>query len=71
MSILATSLHWIQMVSQGIINVDIECNPLQGDYISDVINSIEKNETIKKEYIVDEMVFTKENVSEYLEERAY
>ena len=61
----------LQMVSQGIINVDIECNPLQGDYISDVINSIEKNETIKKEYIVDEMVFTKENVSEYLEERAY
>lgn len=61
----------LQMVSQGIINVDIECNPLQGDYISDVINSIEKNETIKKEYIVDEMVFTKENVSEYLEERTY
>ncbi len=59
------------MVEKGIINVDIECNPLQGNYISNVIKSLEKGETIQKEYIVDEMVFTQDNVSEYIGERTY
>ncbi len=61
----------LKMVEQGIINVDIECNPLQGNYISEVIKDIEAGEDVKKEYIVDEMVFTIDNVSEYIAERTY
>lgn len=61
----------LEKVYNGIINVDIECNPLQGDYVSNVIISLQKGEIIQKEYIVDEMVFTKENVAEYLGERTY
>lgn len=64
-------LDALEKVYNGTINVDIECNPLQGLYISDVIMSLEKGETIQKEYIVDEMVFTKENVTDYLGERTY
>lgn len=61
----------LQLVQDGIINVDIECNPLQGDYVSRVIKSLENGENIEKEYIVKEMVFTKDNVFEYLEQRVY
>jgi len=61
----------LELVDEGVINVDIECNPLQGDYVSSVIKSLEKGELIQKEYIVDEMVFTQEMVSDYLELRTY
>lgn len=61
----------LEMVKNGLINVDIECNPLQGEYVSEVIKALENGETVQKEYIVDEMVFTQENVSQYLEDRAY
>lgn len=61
----------LMLVQSGVINVDIECNPLQGQYISNVINDLEKGDIIQKEYIVDEMVFTQENVSAYLDERTY
>ena len=61
----------LMMVKEGKINVDIECNPLQGEYVSEVIRALESGETVQKEYIVDEMVFTQDNVAEYLEDRAY
>lgn len=61
----------LMMVKEGKINVDIECNPLQGEYVSEVIRALESGETVQKEYIVDEMVFTKDNVADYLEDRAY
>lgn len=61
----------LTMVYNGQINVDIECNPLQGEYIVDVINAIERGEAVEKEYFVDEQVFTKDNVREYLSTRQY
>lgn len=61
----------LTMVYNGIINVDIECNPIQGEYVSDVIKKLEAGESIDKEYFVDEEVFTKENVTNALDNRAY
>lgn len=61
----------LEMVKDGRINVDIECNPLQGEYVSEVIKLLEKGETVQKEYIVDERVFTQDNVSIYLDGRTY
>ena len=61
----------LEKVKSGKINVDIECNPLQGEYVSEVIRALESGETVQKEYIVDEMVFTQDNVAQYLEDRAY
>ena len=61
----------LTMVYNGIINVDIECNPLQGEYIANVINALERGEEVEKEYVVDEHVFTKDNVRDYLAERQY
>ena len=59
------------MVQQGAINVDIECNPDQGPEISRVIQALENGETVEKSYFVDEIVFTPQNVEQYIEYRLY
>jgi len=61
----------LEMVNKGLINVDVECNPEQGDKIAEVIRKIENGEEIKKLYIIKENVFTKENVNQYLDSRTY
>lgn len=61
----------LEMVDQGLINVDIECNPEQGDKIAEVISKIEQGEKIEKAYVIEENVFTQKNVKEYLGTRTY
>lgn len=61
----------LEMVEQGMINVDVECNPVQGKYIDEIIQKLENGEPVEKSYVVDENVFTKENVSEFLDDRTY
>ncbi|MGN0413310.1 MAG: ABC transporter substrate-binding protein [Lachnospiraceae bacterium] len=61
----------LKMVSEGKINVDIECNPEQGEYISEIIQKIENGENLEKKYYVDEQVFTIDNVNDVLEQRTY
>lgn len=62
----------LKMVRAGVINVDIECNPNQGDYLLRVIDDLEAGRPVKKQYYVEENVFTQENVTEeLLRERSY
>ena len=61
----------LEMVEEGRINVDIECNPVQGAYIDKIIRKLENGEPVEKSYVVEENVFTKENVGEFLEDRTY
>lgn len=61
----------LEMVRAGKINVDVECNPEQGEYIAEIIQKLEKGEPIEKEYIVEEKIFTHRNVSKYMEDRTY
>ena len=62
----------LNMVADGTINVDIECNPNQGEYLLKVIDMLEAGETVEKKYYVEEDVFTIENVTqELLQERTY
>lgn len=61
----------LEMVDEGMINVDIECNPVQGEYIDEIIRKLENGETVEKSYVVKENVFTKENVAEFLDDRTY
>ena len=61
----------LEMVRDGIINVDVECSPLLGPYIDELIRAMEQGEEVGPDHPVDEMVFTAENVSEYLDERTY
>ncbi len=60
------------MVAEGSINVDIECNPNQGEYISEVIRILEDGQEVEENYFVEEDVFTIDNVTEeLLQERIY
>lgn len=61
----------LQKVKEGTINVDIECNPEQGEYVEQVIRALEKGETVEKFYYVSEEIFTRENVDQFLETRGY
>ena len=62
----------LEMVAEGVINVDIECNPNQGEYLSEVIAMLENGEEVEKNYYVEEDVFTIDNVTEeVLQERNY
>ncbi len=61
----------LKLVQEGKINVDVECNPNQGEYISQIIQKIERGETLEKKYYVDEEVFTIDNVSKVLDQRTY
>lgn len=61
----------LQMVKEGKINVDVECNPDQGPYIERVIRNLEKGSTVQKKYYVPERVFTQKNVDSVIEERTY
>lgn len=61
----------LKLVADGKINVDIECNPEQGNYISEIIQKLEKGEPVEKKYYVEEQIFTIHNVKDVLEERTY
>lgn len=62
----------LEMVAEGTINVDIECNPNQGEYISEVIRLLESGQEVEKRYYVEEDVFTMENVTqEVIDARDY
>lgn len=61
----------LEKVQEGVINVDIECNPEQGEYVEQVIQSLEAGEPVEKRYYVSEEVFTQENVGEFLDSRSY
>lgn len=61
----------LEMVDKGWINVDIECNPVQGKYIDEIIQKLEKGEPVEKSYIVEEKIFTRDNVAEFLDSRTY
>ena len=62
----------LEMVADGVINVDIECNPNQGEYLLQVIDMLEAGQTVEKRYYVEEDVFTIDNVTkELLQERTY
>lgn len=61
----------LEMVKEGKINVDIECNPLQGQYVAEVIQMLERGETVEKRYVVEGDVFTQENVEAVLGDRKY
>lgn len=61
----------LRMVETGQIAVDVECNPEQGEYLAEVIGILERGEKVEKAYVVEEKVFTMENVSKYMDDRSY
>lgn len=61
----------LEKVKSGTINADIECNPLLGDKIEEVIQRIENDQPVEKAYYVEEKVFTQKNVMSVIKDRIY
>lgn len=61
----------LEMVKSGIINVDIECNPLQGPYIEEIIQKLEQNQEVARETYIEEQVFDYKHMDENIAERTY
>lgn len=58
-------------MEEGLINVDIECNPLQGPMIAQIIERLKKGEKVDKISYVDGKVFEAENASKDRIGRSY
>jgi simple sugar transport system substrate-binding protein len=55
----------------GDLNVSIECNPLHGPRVAEIIQKLEKGEAVDKLQYVDEGVFPAETAAEIKPTRAY
>ena len=54
----------VELVRNGEINIDVQCNPDQGKYVEQIIQDMEDGKEIEKAYYVPERVYTQENVGE-------
>lgn len=61
----------LELVEQGEINADIECNPEQGEAVAEVIRKLERGEPVEKKNPIEEKVFTISNVGLYMDSRTY
>lgn len=61
----------LELVESGVIYADLECNPQQGEYLEEVIQKLEAGQEIERIYYVPEKIFTRDNVSRYIEDRTY
>lgn len=61
----------LEMVEEGVINVDVECNPEQGEAVVELIRKLEAGEPVEKKNPVEEQVFSISNVGQYMDERTY
>lgn len=55
----------------GDMNVSVECNPLHGPRVAEIIQKLEAGETVDKVQYVDEGVFPAETAAEIIDTRAY
>lgn len=61
----------LELVEEGVIGVDVECNPDLGGYVRDIIEAIENGEPYEKETYVEERSFTQDMVGQYIDDRIY
>ncbi|MER6398790.1 ABC transporter substrate-binding protein [Kitasatospora sp. NPDC001603] len=58
-------------MSQGKINVDVECNPLLGDQLMDLVKKVKAGEQVPKRIKTQEGVFTQDQAAAALPTRQY
>lgn len=61
----------LELVQQGVLTADIECNPDQGAQVDELIRKMREGKPAPKLTFMPETVYTKENVAKALENRAY
>lgn len=60
-----------QAMIDGDIHVDVECNPLEGPFVAQLIQKMEKGESVEKIQYMKEEVFPAEEAEKTLPSRAY
>lgn len=60
-----------QKMIAGEINVDVECNPLEGPLVSEIIQKLEKGESVDKIQYVEEGVYPADTAADIIDSRAY
>ncbi len=55
----------------GDMNVSVECNPLHGPRVAEIIQKLEKGESVEKIAYVDEGVFPAETAADLIDSRLY
>jgi simple sugar transport system substrate-binding protein len=55
----------------GDMNVSVECNPLHGPRVDEIIQKLEAGETLEKIQYVEEGVFPAETAADIIESRMY
>lgn len=58
-------------MEEGLINVDVECNPLHGPRVAEIIQKLHSGQTVDKVQYVEEGVFPAESAKEDRVGRAY
>lgn len=66
----ATKNAFEQMVA-GKIHVDVECNPLEGPFVAELIQKIEAGESVDKVQYMEEGVFKAEDAADIIDSRVY
>lgn len=66
----ATGSGFERMIA-GEINVDIECNPLEGPLVDEIIQKLEKGETVDMIQYVEEGIYPAETAADIIDSRAY
>lgn len=61
----------LEAVIDGKINADIECSPLYGPYVEDIIKRLEAGDEVDKMQYVVEEIFTADNAASVIEKRMY
>lgn len=65
------TLGGFQRMVDGEINVNVECNPLEGPLVSDIIQKLEAGSTVEKIQYVEEGVYPAETAAEIIGSRVY
>lgn len=61
----------MQALADGKINFIVECNPLLGDQLVDLVKKVVAGEDVEKRVVTDETTFTQEEAKEALPDRKY
>ncbi len=66
----ATKKAFERMVA-GEINVDVECNPLEGPLVDEIIQKLEKGQSVDKIQYVEEGVYPADTAADIIDSRVY
>jgi len=61
----------MQALADGKINFIVECSPLLGDQLVEVVKAVAAGDSVEKRIVTEETTFTKEQAIEALPDRQY